>query len=206
MNNKGSAKIILAIAVISIFVLGGATWYYDKTPFVPATNNRDDVLTPPANNVPAPTAKYKLYRNEKYGFELQYPSDWGEAKPISPNLPPGVLIHDVMFAFELEGKSVRGYTFEINLGINEKKQNLEEVYEELTKHMVKNETDVQIANIGSNRVIKFINNTPRTGEVAEDYILVLPDNNYILALGFGNEKPNDEISTQIISSVKFFQP
>lgn len=72
--------IILALAVLAAsgaaFVLTRTTGHGLQNYDIKSTNSE------PANKqISDETANWKTYRNEKYGFEVQYPPDW-EAKEI----------------------------------------------------------------------------------------------------------------------------
>ncbi|MDP2668441.1 MAG: hypothetical protein Q8P07_01225 [bacterium] len=105
MNQKGFANIVLIVLII--VVGGGAGFFYWSKRMTPAeqvqtADTPPQQILPSANNVssqtptsppkpisntqptPAPatgeTVNWKIYRNEKYGFEIKYPQDWKAAE------------------------------------------------------------------------------------------------------------------------------
>jgi len=75
-TQSGFAPVMLAV-ILGVLILGGATYF--------GSRNFPRPIAPPIVNVPTPTSvsgavdntsTWKTYRNEKYGFELQYPGHW----------------------------------------------------------------------------------------------------------------------------------
>ena len=66
MNQKGFINILLPIAVLVFVAIGAGIYFYsDKS------TNENIVQSNPEE-----TTNWKTYRNEKYGFEFEYPSKW----------------------------------------------------------------------------------------------------------------------------------
>lgn len=88
MNNKGFSNVILVIGLVILVGIAGYFIFVKKSG--PVTQKQ----TSATSNIPAPTpsptlteetTNWKTYRNEKYGIEFRYPSQWqlteAEASP-----------------------------------------------------------------------------------------------------------------------------
>lgn len=80
MKLSKDSKIILPIIFVGVILLGAYIWWPSETVVV---ETRSEVVNPmvyePAEQVeiiPTADPKWNLYRNFKYGFQIQYPADW----------------------------------------------------------------------------------------------------------------------------------
>ncbi len=87
MNKKGVANIvvILIIVVVAIVVVAGYLVFKNKSSAPSANQNststsqvwEDDFSETQGNHqIASETANWQTYKNEKYGFEFRYPSNW----------------------------------------------------------------------------------------------------------------------------------
>jgi hypothetical protein len=70
-------QIFLAVLFIVILVVVGVT-YWSKDKPMPAVQNQAPSLSQSVQPQSDPTAAWKSYRNEDYGFEIKYPQEWKE--------------------------------------------------------------------------------------------------------------------------------
>lgn len=107
-----SKKIIIIILAISVFILVGFYFIYQKYYFLPV--NRDNSkkqieklieISKPEKDIPADKVKpivstlmgeYKLYKNTEFGFEIQYPSSWTITEEINENVR-GEIVKEFFF-------------------------------------------------------------------------------------------------------------
>ena len=69
-NKKISTLIGILIIVVFALIVGGAIYWYSKEKFeTPEVKVSEKTITDE-------TANWKTYRNEEYGFEVKYPSNW----------------------------------------------------------------------------------------------------------------------------------
>lgn len=76
---KKSTLIIIALAILILLSLVVYLYLADKLPFFANQISKEmppSKQTPVATTTNSSTSKLKTYRNEKFGFEFQYPSDW----------------------------------------------------------------------------------------------------------------------------------
>ncbi|MEK7576269.1 MAG: hypothetical protein AAB482_01105 [Patescibacteria group bacterium] len=214
MNQKGFAPIIIVLVIVAAAALGGGAWHYNSTKIKATAENQvipppTPIVQPPAppkTNPPPPSTNstWKTYKNVKYGFQLEYPADWGDARPISATLPSDMLVSDFIVAFEIEqGRIARGYSFEISLINNLKNETFADIKAEMTK-VVGTRGTVHVVNMGGKEMLQFTNANPGEYAVALGYTILTPDQKAILNVAFsGEQKPSAEISNRIISSLKF---
>ncbi len=102
-------------AIVAFLILAGvAVWQRERTmpqvqPLQPSPSQARPEPTPRPTTAPTvqpssdPTANWKTYRNDKYGFEIKYPTGWLSRKFKSN---PGQLFGIVFYEKEGEEKSV----------------------------------------------------------------------------------------------------
>lgn len=71
MNQKGLVPILIIVAILAIF-LGGYLLGQQQTK-LPGILSQPTTQSSPT---PDPTANWKTYTSEKYGFSIKYPNDW----------------------------------------------------------------------------------------------------------------------------------
>lgn len=73
-TSKRSVSLKILIGVLGLFLISGmayGSWkIFSKSK--PVSVTRESSVQP----APTPTADWKVYRNEKYGYEIKYPADW----------------------------------------------------------------------------------------------------------------------------------
>lgn len=76
--NKGIAPIAIILIIIGVLALGGGVWYWQQQELQKLQKQAEEFVQPTQqqNNATDETADWKTYRNEKYGFEVEYPSSW----------------------------------------------------------------------------------------------------------------------------------
>jgi hypothetical protein len=170
----------------------------------PIKSNINSIASSSSGTLIVDTSGWKTYQNAKYGFQLEYPADWGDARPISATLPSDMLVSDFIVAFEIEqGRIARGYSFEISLIDNLKNETFVDIKAEMTR-VIGTRGTVQAVNIGGKEMLQFTNANPGEYAVALGYTILTPDQKAILNIAFsGEQKPSAEISNRIISSLKF---
>ena len=99
-RKKVSKKLILIGLgfLIIVLIISGLYFYLQKQGSSPKTQessqNKQDTLSP----TPGPTANWKTYRNEKYGFEFQYPKEW---KILNTDYGADILEPNSSYAFTI---------------------------------------------------------------------------------------------------------
>lgn len=95
-----SKKIIIVILAISVLILVGFYFIYQKYYFSPVTGNNLeqteesieiskpelDTKVEVKNTASALMSGYKLYKNTEFGFEIQYPDSWVVTQEINENV------------------------------------------------------------------------------------------------------------------------
>lgn len=82
MKQKGIAPIVIILIIIGVLLAGGGVYFtkhrlFAKKESPPVTPTTTSTTT--ATSIATSTADistWKTYRNERYGFEFKYPSDW----------------------------------------------------------------------------------------------------------------------------------
>ncbi len=191
-NQKGFA--ITALLVAAVIILAGIGGYYWLKK--PANVTVSPTPTATAN----PTANWKTYQNEKYGFELKYPQNWMVEENAKVGSPDG------------RGISIReGYWRGFNIYDLGNIRNTD--YKNLP--ILENSDYVMDAQtiIIENQTVKLnIVRNPADVEIGYPVDLVLKHNGYLLTfMGFFNEdSPNPKekddfiiVFKQILSTFKF---
>lgn len=86
-QSKSKFKLILLIIILLILV-GGVAYYFGTKQNALLSQNQQKVITPtpsPAEasaKVSDPTANWKTYTSNNYGFEIKYPSDWNHESGV----------------------------------------------------------------------------------------------------------------------------
>lgn len=78
-NHKLFLPVAAIVAVLLTVSLALGAYQLGKSQTSPVTSSNPAVVpqaTPPATPTPDPTAGWKTYTNEEFGFQIKYPSDW----------------------------------------------------------------------------------------------------------------------------------
>jgi hypothetical protein len=95
-TQKGNVVVIAAIIVIVAVTAGIIGWMFAKNSQAPTSQSGS--IRPTAQLTPKDeTSNWKTYRNEVYGYEIQYPSYW-----VKNSFPDG----DSRSAIEYKGTSI----------------------------------------------------------------------------------------------------
>lgn len=87
MNQRGNIALYVGLAIVGVVLILGAgvgIRYYNQKQEKPALENKQDQLTQqPKPEELKPVVEdeaknWKTYRNDEFGFEFQYPKEWGE--------------------------------------------------------------------------------------------------------------------------------
>ncbi len=179
---KGSA-VPLIIGIIAVLVIGGGIYYSvnKSNSLVTSTNTAD---TPSKNE----TSDWKTYKDETYGFEFKYPSDW----VLQKNDPYGWVVGKYPdYGFYLNVHN-HPYTLGIESGVN--------LYKKLSS------VDGHKALIGGTE--EYVLTTPPTEDSVYIEIETAPysSSSHMIALNMGSNNHTKEmrkIFSSIISSFKF---
>jgi hypothetical protein len=93
MNTQIKTWVGTVVIIIIAITVGAFVWVYEKNqPEIaqPAQVNIVKKANKTADLVPSKVEGWQIYRNEKYGFEFQYPKDWTFTESLSrfnPNSP-----------------------------------------------------------------------------------------------------------------------
>lgn len=71
-NQKGIASLIIILIVVGILVIGGGTVYYFM---LNQKSNRSESNISNSNATADETASWKIFRDDRYGFEMKYPPE-----------------------------------------------------------------------------------------------------------------------------------
>ena len=94
MTNQAFSKIWIIVIALVILTGGILTWQYW---WVSKEEVKPPEIKVPEEVIEEETANWKTYRNEEYGFEIKYPTDWkvdssfpGRLRPGQEDFQPGI--------------------------------------------------------------------------------------------------------------------
>lgn len=90
---KSKFKLILFIVILLIIVGGGAYYLGAKqNKLIVGNQQTSPTIAPPIpTSTPDPTANWKTYKNEKYGFEVKYPNNYAISTQSGSFVAPNII-------------------------------------------------------------------------------------------------------------------
>lgn len=179
-----SQKKVIAVGLVVLILLVGSIWWYmNKSTELPT----NQPIAPDQNNI---SEGFKLYRNEEWGFEFQYPEDLILKENLFKN-------YYSKFNLEVSIKTDETHlapVFDVNVVLSE-------FVESSFKNLEKTTSSVSVDGIVGVRYDYIFEGLP---EIA--IILPLGQNKIILGM-LGTIKPNayENIFNQILSTFKFLK-
>ncbi|MFA6973139.1 MAG: PsbP-related protein [Parcubacteria group bacterium] len=141
MNKKIATEFAFGIIIIIAIIVGGAVWLSGNQKAEAPTSNVKTTQPAPQPAATDETADWQTYRNEKYGFEFQYPRGWNVKE-----------IQDGVIA--LSKDNLPKNTININITNNTEGKSLGEITQERIANLQiqKNSTDVFLGGLPAKRV------------------------------------------------------
>ncbi|MBI2100738.1 MAG: hypothetical protein HYT47_01860, partial [Candidatus Vogelbacteria bacterium] len=102
MKNKQGFSTLVLIIILAALALGGeyAAWKNrSSTPIggSPTSPDVDSFTTAPAPTTDLDTTGWKTYRDDSFGFEVEYPSDWDSTTYPPSNENYTTYLHDANY-------------------------------------------------------------------------------------------------------------
>ena len=212
MNKKISSSIAIAAIIILAVLVGGLVfWQSLGISGKDITEESQSQLKEPASGnkdvaLKDKTPDWKTYRNEEYGLEFQYPSNW-EKEELSSSGG----MHLIIGAEE----NNKYYNLDIQIYDNSDKFNIEELFEDLLKRSIPTDgpgycynikrdeiegfpvikCNVPVSNFAYTELVIFLNNV----FIYEFSFPEIDENNHILL----NSLENNKKVYQMLSTFKF---
>ncbi|SRR3989344_418100 len=200
MNQRGFANIVLPVVIVAIIAVGGYFVFVKKSE--PVTQQPTTAL--PKNE----TVNWKIYQNNKYGFELKYPENfyitqeglWGEEGSIDSQFY--VDLSEYKVAPERASRGIR-------IVIGNFSGDFQKYVEEMIKDSIESANDTFSASDSINNVVRSeikINNI--IGYKVEGitgfgyYNIYFTKNGKIFSINNGID---DNLFKKILSTFKFIQ-
>lgn len=221
MNKKITTEVAVGIIVIVALIIGAVVWFGSKsvnnitqTPSQTVAQQKTSVPVANENNQ---ASDWQTYRNDKYGFEFQYPKDWKTeivADNIAEDCNSGTTACNSIFPEKQKNcGNIEGGLYscvdDIHFGIikNEKKLQLKDFLEKEygwtnESGTIKN-NDIQQSKFGSGYAYRLTEISGFDGSEVPSFWVTLNDGNLFNISGSYLDKDEKMIFDQILSSFKF---